>query len=176
MNKEDEEKTSFITPSGTYCFVRMPEGLKNAGPTFSRMTKEVFKPQIPRNLVAYVDDIIVKSDSRSAHIADLAGTFANLRKENLKLNPEKCVFGVRKGKMLGCLVTSKGIEANPDKVQALLDMQEPRSIKDVQKLTGRIAALNRFVPRSAERSLPFFKVLRNSAKFQWGPEQSKAFN
>jgi ribonuclease HI len=175
MNKEDEEKTSFITPSGTYCFVRMPEGLKNAGPTFTRMTKVVFKPQICKNLLAYVDDIIIKSNSRPNHISDLAETFANLRKANLKLNPEKCVFGVTKGKMLGCLVASKGIEANADKVRALADMQEPKSIKDIQKLTGRIAALNRFVPRAAERSLPFFKVLRNSGKFQWGPEQSEAF-
>jgi hypothetical protein len=105
MVKEDEEKTSFITPFGTFCFVRMPEGLKNAGPTFTRMTMEVFKPQIGRNIQAYVDDLIVKSSDRVGHVSDLAKTFANMRRAGLKLNPEKCVFGVTKGKILGCLIS-----------------------------------------------------------------------
>ena len=90
------------------------------------------------------------------------------------MNPSKCIFGVHKGKVLGCLVSTKGIEANPDKVKALWNMEEPKSIRGVQKLTGRIAALNRFIPRSADRSLPFFKVLRNANKFEWGLEQSEA--
>ena len=108
-------------------------------------------------------------------MADLAETFANLRKANLSLNPEKCIFGVDKGKVLGCLVSTKGIEANLDKVKALRNMEEPQSVRDVQKLTGRIAALNRFIPRSAYRSLPFFKTLRSTSKFKWGEEQKKAF-
>ena len=103
-------------------------------------------------------------------MADLAETFAKLRKANLSLNPEKCVFGIDKGKVLGCLVSIKGIEANPDKVRALQNMEEPQSVRDVEKLTGRIAALNRFIPRLADRSLPFFKTLRNSSKFEWGEE------
>jgi len=176
MRTEDEEKTSFITPFGTYCFVRMPEGLKNAGQSFSRMTSKVMEPQLKRNILAYVDDIVVISAARQDHISDLAETFANLRKANLSLNPEKCVFGVHKGKVLGCLVSTKGIEANPDKIAALCNMEEPKSIRDVQKLTGRIAALNRFIPRSADRSLPFFKVLRSSQKFEWGEQQREAFN
>jgi hypothetical protein len=159
MRAEDEEKTSFITPFGTYCFVRMPEGLKNAGQSFSRMTSKVLEPQLKRNILAYVDNIIVISEARQDHISDLAETFAKLRKANLSLNPKKCVFGVHKGKVLGCLVSTKGIEANPDKITALCNMEEPESVRDVQKLTGRIAALNRFIPRSADRSLPFFKVL-----------------
>ena len=77
---------------------------------------------------------------------------------------------------LGCLVSTKGIEANPDKIAALCNMEEPESIRDMQKLTGRIAALNRFIPRSADRSLPFFKVLRSSQKFEWGEQQREAFN
>jgi hypothetical protein len=89
----------------------------------------------------------------------------NLRETNLRLNPEKCVFGIHKGKVLGCLVSSKGIEANPDKIKALIEMQDPVSVKDVQKLTGRVAALNRFIPRATERSLPFFQVLRSSKNF-----------
>ena len=115
-----------------------------------------------RNILAYVDDIVVFSAARQDHILHLAETFVNLRKANQSLNPEKCVFRVHKGKVLGCLVSTKGIEANPDKITALCNMEEPQSIRGVQKLTGRIAALNRFIPRSADRSLPFFKVLQSS--------------
>jgi len=119
MRKEDEEKTSFITPFGTYCFVRMPEGLKNAGQSFSRMSSVVLEHQIRRNVLAYVDDIVVTSSIRSNYVADLAETLASRRKAGLSLNPNKCIFGVHKGKVVGCLVSTKGIEANPDKVKAL---------------------------------------------------------
>jgi len=101
--KEDEEKTSFITPFGTYCYMRMPKGLKNAGPTFCRMTKATFKDQVGRNIFTYVDDVVVASKQKASHISDLAETFANMRLARLKLNPEKCVFGVHKGKVLGVL-------------------------------------------------------------------------
>ena len=131
MKKEDEEKTSFTTPFGTYYFVRMPEGLKNAGQTFSRMSAVVLAPQLRRNILAYVDDIVVVSPHRENHVADLVETFANLRKANLSLNPEKCVFGVHKEKVLGCLVSTKGIEANPEKTKALKEMEEPQSVKEV---------------------------------------------
>jgi hypothetical protein len=129
MKKEDEPKTSFITPSGTYCYLRMPEGLKNVGGSFNRMTAKVLCSQIGRNVLTYVDDIIVKSIKQENHIADLQETFANFRKVGLKLNPEKCVFGVKKGKFLGCLVSTKGIEANPNKIEAILRMEPPKSRK-----------------------------------------------
>jgi hypothetical protein len=174
VRKEDEEKTSFTTPFGTFCFVRMPEGLKNARCTFLRMIAIVLHPHIRRNILAYVDDIVVKSVQRRDHISDLAETFANLRAANLKLNPEKCVFRIHKGKVLGCLVSTKGIEANPDKIKALVEMQDPVSVKDVQKLTGRVAALNRSIPRVAE-SLPFFQVLSSAKNFQWSETQKQAF-
>lgn len=176
LKKEDEEKASFRTPGGTYCFMRMPEGLKNAGATFARMTAKVFKNQIMKNMIAYVDDIVVMSKQESDHIADLQETFANFREANLKLNPEKCVFGVTKGKMLGYIVTAEGIKANPDKISAILMMKEPATTKEVQKLTGKITALNRFISRSAEKSLPFFKTLRSSGSERWGEEQSRAFD
>jgi hypothetical protein len=118
-------------------------------------------PQLRRNILAYVNDIVVKSIQRRDHINDLAETFANLRAANLKLKKksEKCIH---KGKILGCLVSTKGIKTNPDKIKALVEMQDPVSVKDVQKLTGRVAALNRFIPKAAERCLPFFQVLRSS--------------
>jgi hypothetical protein len=102
--KEDEPKTSFITPSGTYCYLRMPEGLNNAGGSFSRMTAKVLHSQIGRNVLTYVDDIIVKSTKQENNITDLQETFANFRQAGLKLNPEKCVFGVKKGKCWGLVL------------------------------------------------------------------------
>jgi hypothetical protein len=173
MKKEDEPETSFITPSGTYCYLRMPEGLKNAGGSFSRMTAKVLHSQIGRNVLTYVDDIIVKSTKQQNHIADLQETFANFRQAGLKLNPEKCVFGVKKGKFLGCLVSTKGIEAN--KIEAILWMEPPSTKKGAQRLTGRLASLNRFISRSVERNLPFFEVLKSAEVFQWGSAQQKAF-
>jgi hypothetical protein len=175
VKKEDEPKTSFITPSGTYCYLRMPEGLKNAGGNISRMTAKVLCSQISRNVLTYVDDIIVKSTKQENHIADLQETFANFRKAGLKLNPEKCVFRVKKGKFLGCLVSIKGIEANPNKIEAILWMEPPKSRKGAQRLTGRLASLNIFISRSTERNLSFFEVLKSTEVFQWGSTQLKAF-
>jgi hypothetical protein len=175
MKKKDEPKTSFITPSGTYWYLRMPEGLKNAGVSFSRMTSKVLSSQIGRNVLTYVDDIIVKSMKQENHIVDLQETLANFRKVGLKLNPEKCVFGVKKGKFLGRIVSIKGIEANPSKIDAILRMEPPRTRKGAQRLTGRLASLNRSISRSAERNLPFFEVLKSAKVFQWGPVQQKAF-
>jgi hypothetical protein len=125
-------------------------------------------------VLTYVDDIIVKSTKQENHIADLQETFANFRQAGLKLNPEKCVFEVKKGKFLGCLVSTKGIEANPNKIEAILRM-EPPSTKGAQRLTRRLASLNRFISRSAERNLPFFEVLKSAEVFQWGSAQQKAF-
>jgi hypothetical protein len=176
MRKEDEEFTSFITPFGTYCFVRIAEGLRNADTTFVRMTSTVLKSQIGKILLAYVDDIVIKSKKRQDHIQDLQEAFSNLRKRNLKLNPKKCTFRVQKGKILGCIVSIKGIDPNPDKVQAILNMRIPKNIKDVQKLTERLAALNRFILKSAERTLPIFQALKGSKRdFVWGPSQQYPF-
>jgi hypothetical protein len=113
--------------------------------------------------LTYVDDIIVKSTKQENHIADLQETFAKFRKAGLKLNPENFVFRVKKGKFLGCLVSTKGIEANPSKIEAILRMEPPKSRKGAQRLTGRLASLNRFISRSAERNLPFFEVLKSKS-------------
>jgi hypothetical protein len=145
------------------------------------MTGEVFKLQIGRNIQAYVDDLIVKSGERSNDISDSAETFANMRRAGLKLNLEKCVFGVTKGKILGCLISSKKIEVNPNKIKAIREMEEPKT-KDIQQLNGRVAALNRFISRSVELHLqirrakpPFFKALKGKGKIEWELEQRKAF-
>ncbi|XP_075645576.1 uncharacterized protein LOC142616656 [Castanea sativa] len=103
----------------------------------------MFSKQIGRNMEVYVDDMLVKSKEELTHLDDLGETFNTLRRYQMKLNPSKCVFGVASRKFLGFMVSQRGIEANPEKVQAILNMASPKTVKDVQKLTGRIAALNR---------------------------------
>jgi hypothetical protein len=99
-----------------------------------------------------------------------------MREANLNLNLEKCVFRVMRGKVLGCLVSTKGIEAKSDKIRAILQTQHPQTRKEVQKLTGHIEALNRVIAKLADRSLPFFSILRSSTKVDWGTELRKAFD
>src|SRR3990170_4699924 len=140
--------------------LRMPFELKSAGSTFARAVQIGFEPQLHRNMEAYMDDIVVKTKDRSTLIQDLEETFANLCKINLKLNPEKCVFGVPSGKLLGFFVSQRGIEVNPDKVKAIEQIEAPKRVKDVRRLAGCIATLSRFISKSAERALPFFKILK----------------
>ena len=138
----DEIKTAFITPFGCFCYVTMPFGLKNAGATFMRMIQKCLLTQISRNVEEYMDDTVVKSRKGSDLLTDLAETFANLRRYDIKLNPSKCTFGVPGGKLLGFLVSEKGIDVNPEKVGAILQMKRPVRADDVQKLTGCLAALS----------------------------------
>ena len=128
-----------------------------------------------RNAEAYVDDIVVKSREGDTLLKDLEETFASLRKVNIKLNPAKCVFGVPSGKLLGFLVSHRGIEANPDKIKAIEEMQPPRRLKDMQRLAGCMASLGRFISKFGERALPFFKIMKKSGTFKWTPEADKAF-
>ncbi|XP_075486336.1 uncharacterized protein LOC142525939 [Primulina tabacum] len=168
-------KASFITSGGTFCYVVMPFGLKNAGATYQSLMNQVFQKQIGRNIEVYVDDILIKTREMSCFIDDLTETFATLEKYEIKLNPAKCVFGVKSGKFMGFMVTDRGIEVNPEKIKAVIDMPSPQSTRDVQKLTGRIAALSRFISRSAHRSYPFFQVLRKAQKFGWNKGCEQAF-
>jgi hypothetical protein len=118
-----------------------------------------------------MDDVVVRSQKRGDHIQDFWETFANLWRHGLKLNLEKCVFRVRRGKLLGCMISETGIEANLEKIEAIRRMIAPRTQREVQKLARRLASLNRFISKSAERSLPFFKSLKGSGTFQWEPGQ-----
>src|SRR5947207_12048934 len=124
----------------------------------------------------YIDDIVIKSRVKEDLISDLSETFTNLRRFRWKLNPEKCVFGVPSGKLLGFIVSYRGIEVNPEKLKDILRMNSPSKLRDVQKLTGCMAALSRFVSRLGERAIPFYKLLKKQDKFQWTPEAQQAFD
>ena len=151
MDPSDQEKTSFVTAQGTYCYRVMPFGLKNAGATYQRLVNRMFQKQIGATMEVYIDDMLVKSTAAGLHITHLSETFQILKDYNMNLNPAKCAFGVSAGKFLGFIVNHRGIEANPDKIKALLDMPSPTGIKQVQRLTGRIAALSRFVSRASDK-------------------------
>jgi hypothetical protein len=137
----------------------------NVDGSFSTMTAKVLSLQLGRNVLTYVNDVVVRSTKQQDHISDLQETFTNFQRAGLKLNPDKYVFGVKKGKFLGCLVSTMGIEANPNKIEAIFRMEPPKSRKGAQRLAGRLASLNKFISRSAERSLSFFKVLKLAEVF-----------
>ena len=168
MEEVDQEKTSFITSQGLFYYKVMPFGLKNAGVTYQRLVNHMFYPQIGRNVEVYVNDMLVKSLDEERHMDDLQETFDTFRRHQMKLNPNKCAFGVSSGKFLGFMVSQRGIEANLDKIQVILDMEPPKNIKEVQSLTGRVATLNRFVSKTTDKCLPFFKILRKA--FEWTDE------
>ena len=174
MDLVDQEKTSFITGQGTYSYRVMPFGLKNAGATYQRLVNRIFQKQIGKTMEVYIDDMLVKSTAGELHIAHLSEPFQILRKYNMKLNLANCAFGVSAGKFLGFIVNNRGIVANPDKIKAVLDMPSPSSIKEVQRLTGRIDALSRFVSRVSDKCQPFFQVLKKA--FQWDTKCEEAFS
>ena len=121
----------------------------------------------------YIDDMLIKSTTTEFHIAHLAEAFQILKGYNMKLNLAKCSLGVSVGKFLGFIVNNRGIEANPDKIKAVLDMSSPSNIKEFQRLIGRIAALSRFVSRASDKCHLFFQVLEKA--FQWDAHCEEAF-
>ncbi|XP_024033525.1 uncharacterized protein LOC112095658 [Citrus clementina] len=175
MYEQDEESTAFITNQGLFCYRVMPFGLKNAGATYQRLVNKVFKPLIGKTMEVYVDDMITKSKIPKEHVRHLEETFELLRKYKMKLNPEKCAFGVESGKFLGFMVSHRGIEANPEKIQAIVQMTSPRNLKEMQSLTGRLAALSRFISKATDKCQPFFQVIRRGKKTEWTPECEEAF-
>jgi hypothetical protein len=161
IKEEDQKKTAFITPFGAYCYTTMSFGLKNVSATYQQAILACFNRQLNKNVEAYVDDMVVKTRNSDTLIADLEETFASLREYQWKLNLNKCVFGVPLGKLLGFIIIHRGIEANPKKISAITKMKAPTCIKDMQKLTGCMAALNRFITKLGERGLPIFKLLKH---------------
>jgi len=175
MHPHDIAKTAFMTDDANYVYKVMPFGLKNAGATYQRLMDKIFKGLIGRNVEIYVDDMVVKSTSCTQHIQDLTQVFRALKAVGMRLNPEKCVFGVEGGKFLGFMLTDRGIEANPNKCQAIMEMQSPKNIKDVQRLVGRVVALSRFMPKMVEKIKPILSLIKKASRFKWDEECENAF-
>nr|GEV40962.1 reverse transcriptase domain-containing protein [Tanacetum cinerariifolium] len=155
LTESDEEKMAFHTGQGLYCYTKMPFGLKNAGTTYQRL-----------------------SHTEAEMLRDIDETFHTLRKINMKLNLKKFTFGALEGMFLGYMITPEGIQSCPDKTEAVLQISSPWTIKEVQSLNEKLASLNRFLFKSAEKSLPLFKTLKKSIKksnFHWTSEAEQAF-
>ena len=130
----------------------------------------MFKEQLGRTIEVYIDDMVVKSKEEQTHLADLEETFGILRKYKIKLNTSKCAFGIGSSKFLGYIVNHRRIKANPRLITVILELGSPRSVKEVQKLMGMVAALNRFISRSTNRYQQFFHTLRQGKAFECSSE------
>jgi dsDNA-binding SOS-regulon protein len=141
------------------------------------MMQNCLGSQIGQNIQVYIDEVVITKRKEESLIYDLKKTFDNLDRYKLKLNPTKCSFGVSAGQLLGFLVLARGIEANPEKIQAILTMGKPPKLHEVQQLTGRVAALSRFVARLGEKALTFYTLMKKSdKKFEWIEEADAAFS
>nr|GEW32955.1 reverse transcriptase domain-containing protein [Tanacetum cinerariifolium] len=178
LAEPDEEKIAFHTGQGVYCYTKMPFGLKNAGATYQRQMDKAFESQIGQNIEVYVDDLVVKRYTEAKIMRDIEETFRTLRKVNMKLNLKKCAFGLAEGMFLGYVVTPEGIKPFSDKTTVVLQLPLPRTIKEVHSLNGKLATLNRFLSKSAKKSLPLFQTVKKCIKksdFQWTAEAEQAF-
>jgi hypothetical protein len=157
-----------------YCDITMPFGLRNAGVTYQRCMNHVFGEHIGRTVEAYFDDIVVKTRKAFDLLSDLETTFKCLGAKGVKLNPEKCVFGVPRGMLLGFIVSERGIKANPEKIAAITNMGPIKDLKGVQRVMGCLAALRRFISCLGEKGLPLYRLLRKTERFTWTPEAEEA--
>ena len=170
MYPHDAEKTSFITPHGLFCYNIMPFGLKNVGATYQRLVTKMFQPLLRKTMEVYIDDMLIKSKERPNHTMHLQQVFDLLRSYGMKLNLEKCAFEVSAGRFLGFMMTQRGIEANPSQLKAILESPAPISRKEVQQLTGRLAALGQFISWFTDLLKPFFATLRGANWVGWNEE------
>ncbi|RDY03270.1 Retrovirus-related Pol polyprotein from transposon 17.6, partial [Mucuna pruriens] len=168
MLPEDKKKTTFIALWGTFCYKVMPFGLKNARATYQRAMVTLFHDMMHKEIEVYVDDMIAKSKMLEQHIEDLRKLFLRLRKYKLWLNPAKCTFGVKTGKLLGFVVNEDGIKVDPDKVKAIREMP-------VRGFLGRINFISRFISQLTATYSPIFKLLRKKQRKEWDTECQKAF-
>ncbi|KAM2296835.1 hypothetical protein ACFX1S_036454 [Malus domestica] len=175
----DVHKTAFRCPGalGTYEWVVMPFGLKNAGATYQRAMNTIFHDLIGTIVEVYIDDVVVKSKHRRTHLEDLRQAFLRIRQHNLKMNPAKCAFGVSAGNFLGFLVHHRGIEVDENKARAIISAPPPTTKKQLQSLLGKINFLRRFIANSAGKMKAFSTLLKlkDSDTFAWTTEHQAAF-
>ena len=149
--------------------------MQNMGSTYQRMMTRMFESQLEKNIKIYIDDMVVKSKVVSEHLGDLGKILKVFRKYKLRLNASKCSFGMGSGKFLGYMVSHRRIKVNPDQIKAINHLQSPRNPKEVQKLTGMAAVLNRFISQLADRCRPFFLLINKWKGFEWTKECALAF-
>ena len=170
MAPEDMEKTSFIADWGTYCYRVMPFGFKNAGATYQRFATTLFHDIMHRDVEVYVDTMIVKSQDRADHLAALQRFFERIRRFRLRLNPKKCTFRVTSRKLLGQIVSERGIEVDPKNIIAILDMPSPRIKREIRGFQGRLYYISRFIAKLTDICEPIFRFLMKNQPTVWNDD------
>ncbi|XP_059663595.1 uncharacterized protein LOC132309293 [Cornus florida] len=177
--EDDVNKTAFRCPGaiGTFEWVVMPFGLKNAGATYQRAMNAIFHDMIGKFMEVYIDDVVVKSATKAKHLADLRRSFERMRTHGLKMNPLKCAFGVTAGNFLGFLVHRRGIEIDKNKARVIIDAQPPRNKKELQRLIGQITYLGRFISNRAGKIHTFSPLLKLKSEegFRWEKHHQHVF-
>ena len=170
MATKDAEKTAFRTPIGNFYYTMMPFGLKNVGATYQRTMTAIFHDMMHKEMEDYVDDIVVKSKTRTGHLQVLEQVFKRCKEYILRMNPMKCAFGVSAGKFLGFLVHHRGISVDLAKATTIATMKRPTTVKELKSFLGRISYIRRFVPRLASITCGLSKLLKKGTEFIWGTE------
>lgn len=176
MAPEDMAKTTFITPWGTFCYKVMLFGLKNAEATYQCAMVTLYHDMMHKEIEVYVNYMIAKSYTEEEHLIHLQKLFERLCKFKLRLNPNKCTFGTRYGKLLGFIVSEKGIEVDPTKVKAIQEIPEPRTEKEVRGFLGRLNYITRFISHLTTTCEPIFKLLRKNQADIWNDDCQEAFD
>lgn len=172
---EDQAKTTFTCPWGTYCWNIVPFGLKNASATYQRAMTTVFHDMMHDIMEDYFDNILAKSRTREDHLEVLAKIFDRLEQYKVRLNPKKCVFGVIARNLLGFIVSNGGIEVDLEKVKAILEMPAPTTLKQLRSLQGRLQSIRRFIIQLADKCHPFQYLLNKGVMFKWTEQCQEAF-
>ncbi|GFV79116.1 retrovirus-related Pol polyprotein from transposon opus [Trichonephila clavipes] len=175
VHVEDQDKTAFVCPFGTYRFLRMPYGLRNAPATFQRLMNRFCNGLEDILALPYLDDIIVLSETFEKHMFDLKTIFERLLHFKLKANREKCHFASSRVKYLGFCITQKGIEVDPEKVASILDIPPPKNVEELQSFLQTCSWFRRYIQDFAKISHPLSYLTKKKVKWQWGFEQQNAF-
>ena len=176
VHPDDQHKTAFNSHLGLFQWTRMPMGLCNSSQMFQRAMEVVFKGLIGKTCMLYIDDIVVYSKSEEEHVQHLEQMFARLREYNLRLNPSKCSFGLKRVKLLGYIVSQDGLSADPDKVSAIARMTAPKSVAEIRSFLGMTGYYRSCIKDYAHISEPLVSLTRKNMRFTWSAEHQKAFD
>ena len=175
MATKDAEKIAFRIPIGNFYYTVMPFGLKNAGATYQQTMTVIFYNKMHKEMEDYVDDIMVKSKTRTGHLQVLEQVFKTCREYKQRINPMKCAFGVSTRNFFGFLIHHRGISVDPAKDMTISTMKRPTTVKELKSFLGRVSYIRRFVPRLTSVTSGLSKLLKKGAEFTWGTEQQEAF-
>jgi hypothetical protein len=175
VHPDDQDKTTFTTPWGTFMYVKMPFGLMNVGATFQRAMDIAFVEELGKFIVIYLDDVTVFSQSDDEHLRHLRRVFEKCRIFGISLNPKKSLFGLEEGKMLGHIVSKDGIKIDPSRIESIQKLEHPRNIKELQSFIEKINFLRRFIPNLAELLRNITNMLKKDVKIKWDTKSKQSF-